>query len=326
LICINLRALRTVVSSLLLVTASLVVCAQQWPSRPVTIVVGFAAGGPTDIVARTVAKALGEEIGQPVIVENKPGAGATVAAAQVAAGPADGYSLLLVVPGLTGSESLFPARKYDLVKDFAHVSLVGTSPNWLLTSVDSPFKNIQDVARLATAQPGRFSYAHGGSGGISHLSAEWLKTLRNLDIVQIPYRGNGPALLDVAAGRVELLFDQPISSESFVTSGKLRALAVTSSTRLGSHPNVPTMVEAGYSEFVVEVWYGLSFRAGTPEPIVRAMNAATAKAVVRPEVKESLSRAGVTAVSTSSKDYEARVKSEIERWRGVIIRNNITVQ
>jgi tripartite-type tricarboxylate transporter receptor subunit TctC len=324
--CIKLRALRACASFLLLATASLMVGAQQWPSRPITIVVGFAAGGPTDIVARTVAKALGEELGQPVIVENKPGAGATVAAGQVASGPADGYTLLLVVPGLTGSESLFPTRKYDLAKDFAHVSLVGTSPNWLLTSVDSPFKTIQDVARLAAAQPGKFSYAHGGSGGISHLSAEWLKTLKNLDIVQIAYRGNGPALLDVAAGRVELLFDQPISSESFVTSGKLRVLAVTSATRLRAYPNVPTMVEGGYPDFVVDVWYGLSLRAGTPEPIVKAMNAAIAKAVARADVKESLSRSGVTAASSSTKDFEARVKSEIERWRGVITKNNITLQ
>ncbi|MCY1373987.1 hypothetical protein D9M69_612950 [compost metagenome] len=150
--------------------------------------------------------------------------------------------------------------------------------------------------------------------------------MKNLDIMQVPYRGNGPALIDVAAGRVELLFDQPISSEGFVTSGKVRVLAVTSPTRLSSYPNVPTMVEAGYPDFVVEVWYGLSFRAGTPEPIIKAMNAAIAKAVARPEVKESLARSGVTAVSSSSRDYEARVKSEIERWRGVITKNNITLQ
>lgn len=324
--CIQLRAIRACASLLLLATASLAASAQQWPSRPVTIVVGFAAGGPTDIVARTVANALGKEIGQSVIVENKPGAGATLAAYQVATGPADGYALMLIAPGLTGAESLFPGRKYDLAKDFAHVSLVGTSPNWLLTSADSPFKTAQDVARLAAAQPGKFSYAHGAVGGISHLSAEWLKTMKNLDITQIPYRGNGPALIDLASGRVDLLFDQPISSESFVTSGKLRVLAVTSPTRLRSYPNVPTMVEAGYPDFVVEVWYGLSFRAGTPEPIVKAMNAAIARAVARPEVKESLARSGVTATSSSSSDYEGRVKSEIERWHGVITKNNITLQ
>jgi tripartite-type tricarboxylate transporter receptor subunit TctC len=300
--------------------------AQQWPARPITLYVGFAAGGPTDIVSRIVAKALGEELGQPVIVENKPGAGATIAAAQVANGAADGYSMLLVVPGLTGAESMFPNRKYDLAKDFTHVSLVGTSPNWLITSASSPFKTVQDVAKLAGAQPGKFSYGQGATGGISHLSAEWLKSVRNLNILQVPYRGNGPALIDMAAGRVDLMFDQPISSEAFVTSGKVRALAVTSATRMKSHPEIPTMAESGYPEFIVEVWYAFSVKAGTPEPIVRALNAAIARAVARPDVKDGLSRTGVTALSSTPQEIDTRVKSEIERWRAVIVKNNITAQ
>lgn len=299
---------------------------QSWPAKPITLYVGFSAGGPTDLVARIVAKALGEELGQPVIVENKPGAGSTIVAAQVASAPADGYSALLVFPGLTGAESLYPARKYDLVKDFTHVSLLGTSPNWLLTSAASPLKTAQDVGKLAAAQPGKFSYAHGGSGGITHLSAEWLKSLKGLDILAVPYRGNGPALIDLIAGRVDLMFDQPISSESFVASGKLRPLAVTSATRMKSHPEVPTMVEAGYKDFVVDVWYGISVKAGTPQPVVRALNAAIAKAVLRPEVKDGLARAGVTAESSHPQELESRVKSEIKRWGAVIVKNNITAQ
>lgn len=306
--------------------AALPALAQQWPARPITLYLGFSAGGPTDIVARTVAKALSEELGQPVIVENKVGAGATISAAQVANGAADGYSMLLVFPGLTGAESLFPNRKYDLAKDFAHVSLVGTSPNWLITSADSPFKTAQDVVRLAAAQPGKYTYGHGGTGGISHLSAEWLKTMKNVDLLQVAYKGNGPALIDLAAGRVDLMFDQPISSEAFAQAGKVRPLAVTSATRMKSWPDVPTMVEAGYPGFVVEVWYGLSMKAGTPEPVVRAMNAAIAKAVARTEVRESLARSGVTAVSSTARELDSRVKSEIERWRAVIVKNKITAQ
>lgn len=300
--------------------------AQQWPTKPITLIVGFSAGGPTDIVARSVAKALGEELRQPVVVENKPGAGSTVAAAHVAGTAADGYSMLLVFPGLAAAESLYPNRKYDLTRDFTHVSLVGTSANWLLTYNDSPFRTVQDVAKLGTAQPGKFSYAHGGVGGMSHLSAEWLKTMRGLDMVGIPYRGNGPGLIDVAAGRVHLMFDQPISSESFVASGKLRPLAVTSATRMKSHPEIPTMVEAGYPGFVVDIWYGISLKAGTPEPIARALNAGIAKALERTEVKEGLARLGVTASGSPSRELDARVKSEVVRWREVIVKNNITPQ
>lgn len=300
--------------------------AQNWPAKPLTIVVGFAAGGPTDLVARTVARALGDELGQSVIVENRPGAGSTVAAASVANGAQDGYTMLLVVPGLTGSETLFPARKYDLARDFVHVSLVGTSPNWLLTSAEGGFKTIQDVVKLAQANPAKYSYAHGGSGGISHLTAEWLKSIKGLDIVQVPYRGNGPALIDLAAGRVDLIFDQPISSESFVKSGKIRPLAVTSATRIPGYPNVPTMAESGFPDFVVEVWYGLSFRAGTPESVVNRVNAALAKVLVKQDVKLSLQRSGVTAIASTPKEFDARVRSEIERWRSVIVKNGITLQ
>lgn len=300
--------------------------AQNWPAKPLTIVVGFAAGGPTDLVARTVARALGDELDQAVIVENRPGAGSTVAAASVANGAPDGYTMLLVVPGLTGAEALFPNRKYDLARDFVHVSLVGTSPNWLLTPTESVFRTVQDVVKLAQASPGKYSYAHGGTGGISHLTAEWLKSIKGLDIIQVPYRGNGPALIDMAAGRVDLLFDQPISSESFVKSGKLRVLAVTSPTRIPGYPNVPTMIESGLPDFDVVVWYGLSFRAGTPESIVNRVNAALAKVLVKPEVKLSLQRSGVTAVASTPKEFDARVRSEIERWRNVIVKNGITVQ
>lgn len=300
--------------------------AQTWSAKPITIVVGFAAGGPTDIVTRVVAKALGEELGKPVIVDNKPGAGATIAAAQVAHSPADGNTMLLVVPGLTGAESLFPNRKYDLTKDLAAVSLIGTSPNWLLTPADSAFKTVQDVERLAKANPSKYSYGHGATGGVSHLTSEWLNTSKGLNIVQVPYRGNGPALLDLAGGRIDMMFDQPISSEAFVTSGKLRPLAVTSPNRLPAYPDVPTMQESGYPGFVVEVWYGLAFPARTPEAMINSVNAALTRALTNNEVKASLLRAGVTPQTSTPQEFQVRIASEIERWNKVITRANIKAQ
>ncbi|MCU4119043.1 Bug family tripartite tricarboxylate transporter substrate binding protein [Variovorax sp. N23] len=300
--------------------------AQTWSQKPITIVVGFAAGGPTDIVTRVVAKALGDELGKPVIVDNKPGAGATIAAAQVALSPNDGHTMLLVVPGLTGAESLFPNRKYDLTKDFAAVSLIGTSPNWLLTSAGSAFKDLQDVERLAKANPSKYSYGQGATGGISHLTSEWLNTSKGLSIVQVPYRGNGPALLDLAGGRIDMMFDQPISSEAFVTSGKLRPLAVTSPSRLPAYPDVPTMEESGYPGFVVEVWYGLAFPARTPAALINAVNVALRHGLGRNEVKASLLRAGVNPQTSTPEEFQLRIVSEIERWKQVINRANIKAQ
>jgi tripartite-type tricarboxylate transporter receptor subunit TctC len=286
--------------------------------------VGFAAGGPTDVVARVVGKALAEELRQPVVVENKPGASSTVAAAHVAAAPADGHSLLLVFPGLTGAESLYPQRKYDLTKDFKHVSLLGTSANFLLTSSASPFKTARDVVRLAAAQPGKFAYAHGGTGSMTHLSGEWLKSMHALDITSIGYRGSAPGLIDVAAGRVDFIFDQPSTAQPLMASGKLRALAVTSATRLKSHPDVPTMNEAGYPGFVVDIWYGLSVKAGTPEAVVRALSAGIQKVLERPEVNDGLARLGITASSSSPIELDARIKNEVTRWRDLIVKNKIT--
>lgn len=300
--------------------------AQGLSNKPMSIVVGFAAGGPTDIVARVVAKALSEEIGKPVIVENKPGAGSTVAAGQVAHGPAEGLTMLLVVPGLTGAETLFPNRKYDLTKDFAPISLLGTSPNWLLTPVGGDLKTAKDVERLAKASPNKYSYGHGSTGGISHLSSEWLNATKGLEILSVPYKGNGPALVDLVGGRIDLMFDQPISSESFVTSGKLRPLAVTSARRLPAYPDVPTMEEAGYPGFVVEVWYGLVFAARTPDATVNSVNAALARVLAREDVKASLQRSGVTPQASTPQEFQKRIESEVTRWKGVIVNAKITSQ
>lgn len=296
----------------------------SWPAKPVSVIVGFAAGGPTDVVARVVAKALGEELGVPVIVENRPGAGATVAASYVASQPADGHTMLLVVPGMTAAESLFPGRKYDLTKDFSGVSLIGTTANWLLVSESSQLRSVADIINKAKLAPGKLSYAHGATGGLSHLLAEWLKTVTGTDILQVAYRGNGPALIDVASGRVDMMFDQPIGSENLVNAGRVRPVAVTSAERLDAYPDVPTMAEAGVPDFVALVWYGFALRAGTPEHVKRSMHEALLRAMTHGEVKEGLIRAGVTPHVTRPGELDAMIRTEVARWRGVIEKNGIT--
>ncbi len=299
---------------------------QSWPTRPVTLVVPFTAGGPIDTVARHVGKALGEQLGQPVLVDNKAGAGGTIAAGFVARAQPDGYTLLVVVPGLAGSESLYPNRNYDLTKDFAPVSLIGTSPNWLLTPKDGPFKTVDDLVKLAGSRPGQFSYGQGGTGGLSHLTAELMKARKGLDIVNIGYRGNAQALTDLLAGRVQLMFDQPSSSESFVKSGQLRPLAVTSAARLPNYPDVPTMQEAGFSDFVIEVWYGLAFPKDTPPAIVQSAHAALVKALANPDLRASLQKNGLTIRTNSPEELATQIRNDVVRWRAVIEKNRITVQ
>lgn len=316
------------VFSFLLISCSIVgkhVEARDWPAEPISILVGYAPGGPVDIVARVMARYLSEELGKPVIVENKPGAGSTIAAAQVAHAPPNGYTLLLTVPGLTSAESLFPNRNYDLNNDFSHVSLIGTSPNWLLTSAESDFKNVHDVEKLASVAPEKYSYGHGATGGVSHLTSELLKISKNLKILEVPYRGNGPALIDLIASRVDLVFDQPISSETFVASGKLRPLAVTSTSRLSAYPKVPTMTESGYADMVVEIWYGLAYPAETPKFMVKKMNEAIGRLLSRNDVRTTLLRSGVTPLATSPEQTQKRIKNEIERWGVVISKAKIPV-
>ncbi len=314
-------------AALLVATASTPALAQTWPAKPVTVVAVFSAGGPVDMVARIVAKGLGEQLGQQFLVENRVGGGGTVGAASVARGSTDGYTVLLVNSGHTAAETLYKGRGYELAKDLTPVSLIGTSPNWLLVNPkQNAFASIQEMTTFAAANPGKLTYASGGSGGITHLSSELLKAQKNLDIVHIPYKGNAPAFTDLLAGRVDMIFDQPISSESFVKSGQLKPLAVTSRNRLAGYPDVPTMVEAGIPGFVVDVWYGFAFRAGTPPAVVSSLNAALEKVLALPDIRSRLMAAGVTPAPSTPAAFEARIKDDTARWRGLIERTGITAQ
>jgi tripartite-type tricarboxylate transporter receptor subunit TctC len=313
---------RLIWSGVLLAAASLfsaTSAAQSWPAKPLTFVVVFAPGGTVDIVGRTLAAKLSQRLGQTVVVDNRVGAGGLIGAAAVAKAKPDGYTFLMLVSSHSVSETLYPKREYDLVKSFAPVSLIGTSPYWLLINPETTrVSAVKDLVAMVRAQPGKLTYASGGSGGLTHLSAEMMKAQGKLDITHVSFKGNAPALTEVMAGRVDMIFDQPASSESHVKSGKLKPLAVTSRTRLPSYSDVPTMNESGFPGFEVVSWFGVAFPAGTPREIIDKLNQEIAKALAAPEVKQKLEATGITPAPSSPAEFGELIKSEIPRWRKVI--------
>jgi tripartite-type tricarboxylate transporter receptor subunit TctC len=298
---------------------SLQAAAQAWPAKPITLIVVFAAGGTADIVGRTLGAKLSQQLGQQVIVDNKSGAGGTLGATLVARAKPDGYTMLMLVSSHSTAETLFKNRTYDLNKDFAPVSLIGTSPYWMLVNPEATkTPTMRDLVALARAQPGKFTFASGGSGGITHLSAEMMKLQGKLDIVHIPFKGNAPALTEVLAGRVDMIFDQPASSETYVKAGKLKPLAVTSPTRMPAYPDVPTMIESGFPGFQAISWFGLAFPAGTPHEIVEAMHRETVKALAAPDLRQKFEAAGITPVSMTPAEFATHIQAEVGRWRTII--------
>ena len=301
--------------------------AQPYPSKPISMVVVFAAGGTADIVGRTLGAQLSKQLGQQVIIDNKPGAGGTVGATAVARAKPDGYTMLMLVSSHTTAETLFKSRPYDLLKDFAPVSTIGTSAYWVLVNPETTkAKTIKELVDTMRAQPGKFSYGSGGSGGITHLASEMMKLQGKLDVVHVPFKGNAPALTELLAGRIDMVIDQPASSEAFVKAGKLKPLAVTSLKRIPTAPDVPTLNESGFPGFEAIAWFGLGFPAGTPPEIVARMNTEVAKALADPELKQKLEAAGITPLSMSSGDFTNVMKADVARWAKVISDAKVTTE
>ena len=302
--------------------------AQAWPTKPISMIVVFAAGGTADIVGRTLAAQLGKQLGQQVIVDNKPGAGGTVGAAAVARAKPDGYTMLMLVSSHTTAETLFrQQRQYDLLKDFAPVTTIGTSPYWLLVNPErTKARTLKEFVDTIRGQPGKLSYASGGSGGITHLASEMMKLQGRLDIVHIPFKGNAPALTELMAGRVDMLIDQPASSEAFVRAGKLKPLAVTSRARIPGAPDVPTFGESGFPGFEAIAWFGLGVPAGTPPDIVARLNSEVAKALTEPELKSKLEAAGITPRAMSPAEFTSLIQADIARWGKVIADAKVTAE
>ena len=320
----KLAAIAAALSGTLVVNGA-ALAAAPYPDRPVTIVVGYAAGGATDIVARLMAKSLTEELGQSFVVENKTGANSNIGAEIVSRATADGYTLYMGSIANTINRSLYSQLNYDFIKDFKPVGLVATIPNILVVNPKVPIKTVQEYIAYAKAHPGKLTCASSGSGSSIHLSCELFKMETGTDILHVPYRGSGPAVADLLGGQVDSMFDNLPSSLPHVQAGKLRALGVTSPKRLDATPDVPTLAESGLAGFDVESWFGLVAPVGTPDAVVKRLNEALNKALASPAVQASYKQAGFYAPQppNTPQTFGKKIDSEIEKWGAVVKRANI---
>ena len=291
----------------------------QYPTRPVKIVVPSTAGDGSDLLARTLAKAMSESMGQQFVIENKPGAGGSIGAVVVAKAAPDGYTLFLgngsshgVTPGL------YARLPYDTLNDFAPIALIATAANVLVVGSDVPVASYADFARLARDQPGRVTIASAGNGSLSYLSVELLRATARLDLLHVPYKGAAPGIADVAGGQVQAMIINIPSVMPLVKAGKLKALAATSAKRPASLPEVPTLAESGVAGYETLAWFGLLAPAKTPPEITTALHREVQKALARPEVRETLARLGSEASGMGPGDFQAFIKSEIAKYGKVI--------
>jgi tripartite-type tricarboxylate transporter receptor subunit TctC len=301
------------------VTALSFAAAAQYPVKPVRLVVPFPAGGPTDIVGRTIGQKLNETLGQPVIVDNRAGAGGVTGTEQVAKSPPDGYTVLLgSISGLAVAMSLYPNRGYDSLHDFAPVTQAVTVTNILVVHPSLPVRNVRELLALARAKPGALNYASSGSGTVTHLAGELFKTLGHVNIVHVPFRGGAPALTALMSGEVQMSYENSLIVVPHIKAGKLRALAVTGVHRSKLMPEVPTIAEGGLPGYAASGWYGFVVPAAVPKDIVARLNADITRILRMPDVVERLSGQGAEPVGGTAEQFSAFIRSEIEKWTGLV--------
>jgi tripartite-type tricarboxylate transporter receptor subunit TctC len=301
--------------------------AQGFPDKPIKIVVPYSAGGGGDILARMFAEQLRDRLGQPVIVENKPGAGTLIGSEYVAKSPADGYTLLLTTNSLLIAPILnASAAKFDPVKDFAPVVPIGSIAIILVANPSLPANNAAELVSYLKKNPGKVSFASAGAGGITHLSGELFKMRTGVDMVHVPYKGAAPALTDLMGGQVGLLFDAVITAYPHVKSGKLKAIGMGNATRWAGAPDVPTIAESGVPDFKVSGWYGVLAPAGTPPKVLERLNAEANAIIKDPEFALKLRDKGLTPMGGSLEQYRATVQEDHATWQKVIKDGNITLQ
>jgi tripartite-type tricarboxylate transporter receptor subunit TctC len=296
-----------------------------FPNRPVTLVVPVAPGGILDTVARMVAADMGKHLGQPVIVDNKPGASGNIGANHVARSPPDGYTLLVGYSMFhVGNPSMFPNLSWDPVRDFASVAMMAVSPHVVAVHPSVPAQTLQELVDLARKEPGKLNYASPGSGSVPHVGMELFKQQNTLDIMHVPYKGGGPMMQDVVGGAVQVTIATPPSLLGFVQSGRVRALAVAAKTRHPLLPNVPTTIEAGYPNFELEAWVALFAPTGTPPDVVAKITAATREALTSPAVIERARTTGMAIRYMAPPELDATVKADLQYWSKVIRDAKIT--
>ena len=299
--------------------------AGTYPVKPVKVIVPYPPGGPTDIVARVVFQQVSDSTGQQFVVENRAGAGGNIGAEAVARAPADGYTLLVATTAHAINMSLFKNLNYDVLKDFAPVTLLTQGPLVLVATPAFPAANVRELIALAKAKPNTLNFASSGNGQSTHLSGELFNTMAGIKLAHVPYKGSAPALTDVIGGQVPLMFDTMLSAMPFVKSGKLRALAVTSAQRSPAAPELPTVAESGLPGYEVVAWNGLLAPAGTPKAVIDRLSEELAKAMAVAQVREKFSVQGFTASWDTPEQFGGFLRSEVAKWTKTVKASGATL-
>ncbi|MDB5999848.1 MAG: hypothetical protein JWP52_1547 [Rhizobacter sp.] len=300
--------------------------AQAWPNKPITLVVPFPPGGTTDVLARSLSDRLSQSLGQPVIVESKPGAGSTLGADYVAKAKPDGYTLLVGAVHHTIATSVYKKLPYDFQRDLAPITMVALVPNVLVVNTSTPAKNVAELVALAKAQPGKLTFGSNGNGTAQHLIGTQFQNITGTQILHIPYKGSGPLATDLLGGQITMSFDTVTPVLPHIKAGKLRALAVTTAKRSSALPDVPTLDEAGLKGFDIGTWFGILAPAATPKDILVRLNAEMVKVIHSPEFRAHMSEIGAEPIGNSAEQMAQQIKAETEKFAKLVKDANVTIE
>jgi len=310
----------------LLLAVPLVAAAQQWPTKPIKIIVTFAPGGSSDIVARLIGPPLADKLGQPVIIDNRPGAGATIGGAAVAQAPADGYTLMLSnTAPISISPFMLDKPTYDPVKGFTHISYIGSVPNVFVVNPSVPAKNYTELVAWLKKQPNAIGYGSGGVGSIGHIVGEVMKQEAGVKMEHVPYKGSSPMHTDLLGGQILFAIDTLPQNVPYINTGKLRGIAVTSRTRMALAPDLPTVIEIGQPKLLAENFFGLSGPAGLPKPIVDRLNTAMNEVLAMPDVQKKLEDFGVALRKMSTAEFQDFVAKQVADWAPAVKASGATL-
>jgi tripartite-type tricarboxylate transporter receptor subunit TctC len=322
---LNLLSRLTKAAVVILALTSSAAAADDYPNRPVRLIIPFPPGGSNDVVGRLVAKQMSDQLGQTVFVDNRGGAGGTIGTEAAVSAAPDGYTLLIVSLAHAVNPALYPLR-YDPIKSFTPISIFATGPNVLVVNPELPVKSVKELIALVKEKPGEFNYASAGVGSFQHLGGELFKLMAGVNIVHVPYKGGGPAMQDVIAGHVKIVFSSLVQTTPFIQSGQLRALGTGGAKRNAVLPDVPTIAEAGVPGYVADNWWGIVAPAGLPVPIADKLYKASQAALKSPELKAQFDREGASVVVMTSDEFAEYIKTEIVKWGRVVKEGNIRAQ
>jgi tripartite-type tricarboxylate transporter receptor subunit TctC len=319
-------AILVAIAAAALVAFTSVSYSAPYPDRPIRLIVGFAAGGATDLVARILGQQLSEQMGQPFVIDNRSGAGGNIGADAVAKSSPDGYTLYLATIGtMSINPTLYAHVSFDSISDFAPISRITLVPQVLVVNPSLPVHNVVEFIAYAKEQGSRLNFASGGAGTATHLAGEMFNAMAGVKMQHVAYRGTGPAMIDVLSGRVPVMFDQIATSMPLVAEGKLRALGVTGAARAPNTPDLPTISESGLPGYDVATWHGLVAPAGTPKPVIERLNAEVVKALQSTLVRERFEANGIVPISSTPEEFGQLIKSELARWRDIIKASGATM-